>query len=264
MAAVITQNLVLGQNVLLTNGNAGVLGYENAANFGNISATSETDDNPVTNLINPATAFAWQASSNADQTITINTDGAQVDFIGIARHNLDQDGLSVTVKFNTSVVVPQQAVTNEQVVMYVVNSAAPGTVTIEIKGATDPATIAVLYVGKAVKLERNIYVGHTPITMAREVDEITGVSQSGEYLGTILKNQTRLNQVSLKNLTPQWYRENLDPYFAQVPRVPAFFAWRPVDYPTEVGYVWLEGNPKPVNQRNNGMMQIDWTFRGLA
>jgi hypothetical protein len=264
MSAVITKNLVLGQNVLTTNGNAGVLGYQNAANFGNITATSETTNNPVTNMINPATAFSWQASSNADQTITINTDGSQIDFIGIARHNLDQEGLTVTVKFNTSVVVPQQPVTNEQVVMYVVSSATPGTVTIEIEGATDPATIAVLYVGKAVKFERNIYVGHTPITMAREIDEIAGVSQSGEYLGNVVKNSTRMNQVSLTNLTPAWYRQNLDPYFAQSPRVPAFFAWRPLSYPTEVGYVWLEGNPKPVNQRGNGMMEMSWQFKGIA
>jgi len=65
-------------------------------------------------------------------------------------------------------------------------------------------------------------------------------------------------------LTPQWYRDELDPFFAQRPRRPAFWAWRPSSYPAEVGYVWLSGSPQPSNQRSNGMMSVDFTFEGIA
>jgi hypothetical protein len=259
----ISDNLVLGQ-LQVSSGNAAVLGYKNEADFNNISATSETVNNPATNMINPATAFAWQASSNADQTITIETDGAEIDFIGIARHNLFQQGLTVTVKFNGVVVVPETPTRDSQVIMYVVNSATPDTITIEIKGATVAPTIAVLYAGKAVVFERNIYVGHTPITYARERDELTGTSQDGEYLGNVVRNEIKRNQVDLKNLTPNWYRQELDPFLKQSPRVPAFFAWRPESFPFEVGYVWVKGNPKPVNQRANGMMSISLNLEGIA
>ena len=262
MSLVITQNFVVTQRNLVS-GNAGLLGWQNLANTGNTSATSEEALNPISNLFIPATAFYWQATSTATQTITITNPGV-IDFIGIARHNLNQAGLTITVKYNGSTVVPATTPDEAQTILFLTNEAEPATVTIEIAGATTVPRVAVLYVGKAIRFERNIYVGHTPITYARDRQAYNGVSESGEYLGEVILNETRSNTVSLKNLTPDWYRQTLDPFLAQQPRKPAFFAWRPEDYPAEIGYVWVTGNPRPVNQRSNGMMSIDMNFRGIS
>jgi hypothetical protein len=263
MTTVISSNLVITRQSL-TSGNAGVIGYENLANASNITATSELLTRPITNVVIPATSYPWEASSASTQTITINTSGQTVDYIGIARHNLNQLGLTVTVKYNGITVVNSVVIGDVQAILFLQSEATPDTVQIIISGATEAPVIGVLYVGKALVLERNIYVGHTPITLGRDFDVINGVSENGQYLGEIVKKRMNSTSVSLKNLTPDWYRSMLDPFFANSPRIPAFWAWRPESYPAEVGYVWIEGNPKPTNELSNGMMAVTWNFKGQA
>lgn len=244
--------------------NSGVIAYDNLVTFESISASSELLTAPATNLANPATAFGWEAADTTTQTITVNADGREIDYIGIARHNLNQLGLTLEVKFNGVTVLPAQAVDDNQALLFLVNKAAPTTVELVISGATTAPKIAVLYIGKSIRLQRNIYVGHTPITYGRERAAINGVSENGQYLGEIVTRETLRTTVNLRNLTPDWYRTTLDPFFALKPRRPCFWAWRPEDYPDEVGFCWVEGNPQPSNQRPNGMMQISWQFRGIV
>ncbi|MCK4957754.1 MAG: hypothetical protein KAT00_00100 [Planctomycetes bacterium] len=262
MSTVIGKGIVLSGARLGTN--AGIIAFDNVVNFDNVSATSETLGGPITNLANPATAYAWTAADITTQTITIMADGREVDYIGIARHNLNQPGLTIEVKFNGATVLTPRAVTAIQSQMILFNVAAPTEVEIIITGATDPAKIAVLYLGKAIRLEREIYVGHTPITYGRQRKAINGLSENGQYLGQLVVRETLTTSVSLQNLTPAWYRSTLDAFFAEKPRRPCFWAWRPEGYPDEVGYAWVEGDPVPVNQRSNGMMSIVWQLRGIV
>jgi len=260
---VIGRGLVLSKVTELDN-NAGVIGYLNVANVDTISATSETLENPITNIVNPATAFRWEASSAATQTITIDVDGQEIDYIGIARHNLNQLGLSISIKLDGVTVVQSQNVSDNQAILFVQNIAAPSQMQIVITGATVAPSIAVLYVGKAIRLQRNIYVGHTPITYSRDRTTVNGVSENGQYLGEIVVRETNSTSVSLSNLTPDWYRDTLDPFFKLSPRVPCFWAWRPSTYEAEVGFCWVEGKPQMSNQLSNGMVSANWNFKGLV
>ena len=263
MTTVISNNLVLSSEVQ-AQGNAGVIGYQNVLNVSNVTATSALSTNPITSVANPATAYTWEATSAATQTITIQTAGQQIDYIGIARHNLDQIGLTVTVKYNGVTVIPASSVSSIQAILFLQNEATPDTVEIIIAGATVAPQIGVIYIGKALRLERNIYVGHTPINYSRDRVSINGVSESGQYLGEIVVRQTNSTTVSLQNLTANWYRTELDPFFALKPRPPCFYAWRPEGYPMEVGYCWIEGKTNMSNQRSNGMVQCSFTMRGIV
>jgi len=261
MATIISTGFVLGE---AEQGDKGVLCFNNIITPENITATSSTAENPITNVTNPATAFLWEAGSTATQTITVTTDGSEVDYIGIARHNLNQIGLAVSIKYNGVTVVPAQAISDTQAILFLRGIATPSTIQIVITGATEAVKIGVIYIGKKLELQRGLYVGHTPVTYGRDRVAVNGISENGQYLGEIVVRETVSTQVSLQNLTPEWYRSMLDPYIGMKPRKPCFFAWKPAKYPAEVGYVWIEGNPKPVNQRSNGMMQIDWNFKGVA
>jgi hypothetical protein len=243
---------------------AGVIGYINYATPTTLSASSELVGSPASSMTNPSTAFRWIASGSGTQTITINTASQEIDYIGIARHNLNQFGLTVEIKYDGTTVVQPTSVSDNQAILFLQGVAAPSTVEIIISGATDAPSIAVLYIGKSIRLQRNIYVGHTPINYGRDRVAINGVSENGQYLGEIVVRETNSTQVSLQNLTPLWYRTTLDPFFALKPRVPCFWAWRPSTYEAEVGYAWVEGNPRPTNQRSNGMMEISWNFRGIV
>lgn len=263
MSTHLTTNLVVALQTI--NENAGKLCFDNILTRSGVSATSETSTSPATNLANTSTAFGWEAEDTADQTITItNTDRQEIDFLGIARHNLNQSGLRVRIRFDGSTVQDYTAISATQSQLVLFEGALPSVIQIDITGGTEAAKIAVIYVGKSVDLERNIYGGHTPIVYGRERSTITGVSQSGEYLGEVVLNQSLANTVSLNNLTPTWYRNTLDAFFSRSPRAPCFYAWRPGDYPTEVAYCWIEGNPKPTNTGTRGLMSISWNFRGIA
>ena len=262
MAVVISNNMVL--TTPIQSGNAGVIGYQNILNVNNVTATSSLATNPITNVANPATAYTWEATSAATQTITINTAGQEVDYIGIARHNLNQIGLTVSVKYNGITIVPATSISDVQALLFLQNIAIPDTVEIIISGATVAPQIGVIYIGKSLRLERNIYVGHTPITYGRNRTSINGVSENGQYLGEIVVREMNMTQVSLQNLTPIWYRTMLDPFFKLSPRPPCFWAWRPETYPDEVGFAWVEGNPTMSNQKSNGMVSANWNFKGTA
>lgn len=259
----LTTNLVL--SLAQISENSGRLCYHNIVDTNSITATSEATGKPATNMANPSTAFGWEALDTSDQTITIiNQSSEPIDYIGIARHNLSQSGVELRIRFDGATVRNYVPISDVQAQLFLFEEATPGTIQIDIRGASEPVKMSVIYVGMSLQLQRNIYVGHTPINYGRDRAVINGVSQSGEYLGQVVTNETLSTSVSLQNLTPDWYRESLDPFFASLPRPPCFWAWRPVSYPTEVGYCWVEGNPRPTNQRSNGMMQISWNFRGIA
>ena len=196
--------------------------------------------------------------------ININAAGQQVDYIGIARHNLNQANLTVTIKYNGITVVQNASISDAQAILFLQNQAVPDTIDIIIKGADEPPQIGVIYIGKSLRLERSIYVGHTPITYGRNRSTVNGISENGQYLGEIVKRQMNMTAVSLSNLTPAWYRSQLDPFFKLTPRVPCFWAWRPETYPDEIGYAWIDGEPSVSNEQPNGMMSASWNFEGLA
>lgn len=242
----------------------GILAYQTNVNFSGISATSEEMTGPASNMANPATAYSWTATSTASQTITITNAELPVDYIGIARHNLNQAGLTMRIQFDGVTVSDYAAVNDAQALMFFLAIASPDVITIDIIGASEPVTIAVLYAGRALLMERSIYVGHTPITYGRDRKAINGISENGQYLGEIVVSSSSSTNVSLSNLTPEWYRESLDPFFAQSPRIPAFWAWKPSKYPAEVGFVWVTGNPRPENSVANGMMSISFDLTGIS
>ena len=261
--SIITDGLVLSLEALRSN--AGRLCFDNIVTASNISASSELLMFPATNMANAATAFGWEATDTATQTITIdNPTAASVDYLGIARHNLNQAGLTLTVKFDGVAVVGPVSVSETQAQLLLFEQASPSVIELVIDGASNAPKIAVVYIGLSLELERNIYVNHTPITYGRDRNVVNGVSQSGEWLGEVVLNEVLSTGVSLTNLTPLWYRNSLDRYFKQKPRKPCFWAWRPDTYALEIGYCWVEGNPRPVNSRSNGMMSISWQFKGIA
>ena len=246
--------------------NAPLLAWESIIDPALITATSAEDDNPVANLVNQSTAFVWRATSAAQQDIDFEV-GSVVNYIGIARHNLTGDA-QIRIQFLVGgsylTIFDWFAAPLNQTAFFVINEAEPDGVRISIRNNPTAPTIGVIMCGVYLELQRNIYVGHTPVTYGRTVDTVGGYSENGQYLGELVRREGRSTSVSLENLTPDWYRASLDPFIAQRPRGAAFFVWRPGKYPAEVGYVWLSGNPQPVNQRANGMMSISMDFEAIV
>lgn len=152
------------------------------------------------------------------------------------------------------------------------------------------ARVAVLMAGSATVLQRSIYVGHTPLDYARQTVLASNRSESGQFLGRIIRRESNATGVTVSNLTAAYYRQSLDPVFVAMRSQPIFWAWRPQPsvfqsdtyatesdvvlttetddplqleestgvYSDDVSYAWMRGDPQMVNQRPNGMVQVSF------
>lgn len=261
-----------------TNSNSPLIGWDNLVTIDNITASSEDVDYPAVNLANPITSpiARWQATTTAMQTITFAINSIEdVDYVGIARHNLGTNQNSVIIEGSTDggtasgwfELVQEVLLPNDAPAIFRFTPQSLTHVRIVIgagASGSDPAEIAVAYVGKLLPLQRRIYVGHTPINYGRSSKVVSGKSEAGDFLGRVIISEQTETSVELKNLTPSWYRSKLDPFIQASKDTPFFFAWRPGDYPNEVGFAWMTNDPQPKNQLPNGMMNIDLQMTGIA
>jgi hypothetical protein len=134
---------------------------------------------------------------------------------------------------------------------------------LNIASASGIPEIGVMYLGEILRLPRRIYVGHTPLTYGRDSKVTNSFSEDGQFLGRVVQSRMYQSAVSMQNITPAVYRDEIDPFFHEAVASPFFIAWRPSQYPTETGYVWLKGDASMNNQRPNGMVSVDFSFQGL-
>jgi hypothetical protein len=250
-----------------------VIGWHNLVTPANVTASSEAADHPAVNLANPITApqARWQATATSAQTVEVAIDAVDpIDYVAIARHNLGTAHIPVMVEgsINSGVdwseLVQEVLLPNDAPALFRFSEQAPTNVRLSLGSGDAAASIAVLYVGKLLTLQRRIYVGHVPMPYGRSATVVNGKSEGGDYLGRIITSEQTGTAVSLQNITPAWYRAEMDPFIKASKDTPFFFAWRPADYPQEIGFAWMTNDPQPKNQRPNGMMQIDLQMTGIA
>jgi len=264
MSVYISQALALTL-AATTDNDAGIIGYDNLVTITNVAATSEAVNYPATNLANPSTASFWRSAVTTTQYVTVNATGT-ADYVGLARHNLTAATVSVEAYdgSNWNEVFAEQVLGSNAPAMLRFTSTAASGFRLKIQNATVAPEIAILYVGELLELQRRIYVGHTPITYGRQTTVQSGRSESGNYLGRVILQERLSTSVQLENLTPNWYRETMEPFVIAAKSQPFFYSWRPTTYPEEVGFCWLTNDAVPVNQRANGMMSIGLDMGGFA
>lgn len=268
--------LVVSPYVILPDGadatpNNPLIGYDNLANVSNIATTTQQTDYPRTNMANPATHLVWRSNDdNATEYVTVTLSGSDpVDYFGIARHNFATGAIAVACEVSTdgtnfTEVGALSGLVDNDPIMFWFAKDEYAKVRLKLTVGATLAQIATIFVGELLVVQRRVYVGHTPITMGR-VSKVTNArSEQGHFLGRIVTGEYRQTKLALQNLTAAWVRSDLMPFLKYAQEAPFFFAWRPTSYPLEVGYCWLMNDPQPVNQRTNGMMQVNLDLSGVA
>jgi hypothetical protein len=251
--------------------NAPLFGYRSLVTPASVTSDTAAAGYPVTNVANVSTASFWRADDTTEQYINVGISPAEtVDYVGIARHNFSTAGVAVSIETQegsgdpwVEVIEPSIPANNNALIFRFESQTAFG-VRIKLGAGTVAAEIAVVYVGQILTSSQRIYVGHSPITLNRQVEVVSGLSESGNYLGRIVTGSSLSTSVSLTHLEPDWYRTNFDPFVLAAQTVPFFFAWRPFSYPDEVAFAWLTNEPQPSNMLPNGMMQVSLDMSGAA
>lgn len=249
-----------------------IIGYYNKLiDAAAITASSETATEPVSNLRNGATYLAWQADGAGDQQLDVDYGTAQsTDFFGLAVHNLGTTQASIQLQYSTNgtdytaagdVVTP-----NIDGVIFVRFEAVTARYwRLQITTASPtPVRVAVFYLGELLVLLRRIYVGHSPHTFGRKTSLAQGRSETGHFLGRVLKNQFLEHSIEQKNLPPEWARSYLLPFFNQAVLEPFFWAWRPQQYQYECGFGWFTDDPSTSNSGPAAMMQATFKVQSIT
>lgn len=253
------------------------IGYKTFAVFGTLTADQEQAEHPVSNLANAATYSQWRAVTNDTQAIYIALPEAQTaDYVAVYGHNWGSKATTVTVQYTLNgtdwltAVGPTIPDSRDRVFFREFDpiTADFWRVLLEPSGGAldDPPEASVLYLGEVLTIPRRIYVGHTPLPFGRNVELAVGVSTSGQFLGRIVESVGYETSVQLDFLTPDFIRNEFDPFVRAVLDRPFFWSWRPEQYDTEAGLAWFQGStvPRPQNSRENGWMSVSFDMQGVT
>lgn len=278
--------LVIGSNLVLSaaedalpDGTPYIL-WDNKVTFDNVSADSEQDEYPATNLANPSTNQEWRAAEDSPLAATVEIDIAidsvdLVDAVGIAGHNYGSAGIAVSIYAVTAdspgdevLLAGPQIPPDDQPLLFHFTARSFSILRIVLDVDDEAPRAAVVYAGKLLICERGVDVGpdFSPPRFARKTNAVNGTSQRGDFLGRIVLSQFIDDAVfAFKHFTPDWYRTYFDPFvLAAQQDTPFFFAWAPDDYPYEVAYAWLTEDPQPVTSPVTGRMHVSIQMGGIV
>lgn len=240
------------------NANNPVIGYRNLLRDGVLTASSEAEDGHADNAITGTTYDYWTPTS-LPATLEVELSSAQeADYAGIAAHSLA--GIIVQIQYHDGsdwVTVAESIPADSRTFMLFWEPALSNRWRVRLSGSGSPS-IGVAHIGKALRLQRRIYVGHTPATMSEQTEIRPNRTEGGQWVGRSVVREGGSVDISLQNLTPRWVREYFEPFRQYAKTGAWFWAWRPGDYPAEVAYCWTTDDIHPSNQRSNGMMQVSF------
>lgn len=229
-----------------------VIGWQTHLTPYGVTADRSDPAFPASNLARPSTAERWQAMDADEQYLTFAMNGAEADYIGIARHNLGSGGMIVSVEAE-DLDAPDSWV--EIVEEFILGDDSPvlirfvpgqyGRVRIRLQPQVVIPRIAVVYIGKLLVMERGEPSGLTPIPFAASNDVVRARAQSGDYLGTIVLRQGLKTSISFQYLTLGWYLEHMRPFVEASLNQPFFYAWAPAEFPDQVGFAWSTADVRP-------------------
>jgi hypothetical protein len=260
-----------------------IIGYNNIASAGTVTATSEADGYPASNLGNPSTALRWLAADEgsppappaADQYLTVTIDQVDpVDYVGIAVHNLGTGQHVVSVEGSIGgspewfELVEESIQANDDPIVFRFTPQSLTGIRLRIQPsqATVPTVpyVAVMYVGKLLVLERGTHADHVPINLGRTTRVMNGKSETGNFLGRVVLSESRSTSFAVKHLTQTWYRQKFDPFVVAAQEIPFFFAWRPQAHPGDVGFVTLTNDVQPSRSFDTGRFSVTLNLNGVS
>lgn len=247
-----------------------LIGYQNIVTAPALTSFSAASGFPVSNLANPATHIFWKSSTSSTDFIRIGSIGASlIDYVGIAGHNFGSIGATISISdtgTSPASFLVGGLVTDDSPIIARFNPGVFSGLEILISFPGAPPQAAVIYCGKLLVLERGIKVDvtHVPITFGRRTRILSGMSEAGNFLGRLVLSESRESRAEFFGFTPDFYRQQMEPFVAVAMEKPFFWAWAPSDYPLETGYSWLVSDVQPEVSPDHRRVAVTLDMAGLA
>lgn len=198
----------------------------------------------------------WTLTPSSNQTI---------DYCCIGAHNMGTSGSTLTIEYESAPavwtpLVNAVTIADDSPVFAIFRPVTGSAFRITVNGATAPR-IGVVRFGTAMQMPQPLYGGHTPLRLARQTTMRSTKSTTGEFIGRTRIRNARSTDIGWTHLRADWVRDNWLPFEIAMEEDPFFLAWRPVTFPDDVGYCFIDSGaaPAPSNQGIKDFMDVSMT-----
>jgi hypothetical protein len=256
----------------LTHARIGIHNWLRDLSSGAVVASSEVDGFPADAVLRPDTGEGWKpASLPATLQINLGTSRA-INYIGVlgtlgssgvsAKWETSPDGVNFedfALEMNPGDDAPIMFLDDE-----VLHRSLLLTLTGDAEGEDEMPIVSVCYAGELLVMERAIYRGVTPPSLARQTVLHGSESEGGQILGQGFRRLGVSGSMPFQGVKASFYRSEVDPFVRAARRTPAFIAWRPANYPKEVIYARIVGDVHPQNSGPRDLMSFELPYRGVG
>lgn len=278
MAIVLSGALALATTAAAISLKSPRIGHENRLRDTGMIVTTSTaqTDAEGESVINSLTYDFWQPTA-VPGTITFTfPEAITADYCGVAGHTLTEtgndielqyfDGLSPGSFVSLGSVLPGSE-TGNKTILFLFDSVSSAVWRLIVDGGTTNTlpVLGVVSIGTTLVVERNIYGGHTPITLSKNTVIRPQTSEGGQFLGRSIIREGATTTITLNNLTAPWVRSDFFPFMESARTFPFFFAWRATAaFADEVGYCWTKTDIRVTNNGQANLMNTSFSVNALV
>lgn len=228
-----------------------------------VASTTDSDyfeDGPL----NILSYEKWKPTGTSSETWEYDHgSSAECDYCVIGAHSIGTSGATVAVEYYDGsawqTLIAATAPSDDSAIYALFEPVTAQRWRIAVAGAAP--VVGVVKFGKALQMQRSIYGGHTPSSLARQVVMRSNQSVTGEILGRTTQRKMSQNTFEWENLTAAWVEANWPDMQRAVAAEPFFIAWRPLDK-GDVVYGQTDTVPIPTNMGIQALMSVSLNVTG--
>lgn len=201
----------------------------------------------------------WTLQTAADDT---------VDCVFIAAHNLSGKTVTISTASTAGGAHTTRATvspTDNTAICALFNNAGAAYTVREVRIVVNDGTdiaIGIIRAGVALQMPIPLYGGHKPLNLNRITEAQQQFSETGQWLGRIIKRRAVVSTYEWDYLTTSWYDTNFEPFALTLPLSPFCIAGNPSKITTDVGFVWTDRDVEPVNMGINTYRRVSLPVTG--
>lgn len=234
-----------------------------------IGGTVTGDGTNPAYALNNYTSQRWQLNPGPQSWNVSTPEPAKVDCLFIAAHNLAGKSIQIQTSdtaggtpVTRATIAPQDAST---ICVLFNDRSFPWTVSefrLVVNDGTDVA-IGVIRAGLALQMPIPIYGGHKPLNLNRVTEGQQQFSETGQWLGRILKRRAVTTTYEWDYLKADWYDANFEPFARTLPLNPFCIAGNPAKIGSDVGFVWTDKDIQVANQGIKSFRSVQLPVTGF-
>ena len=225
---------------------------------GTVTASTTDSDYFESGPTSPLTYEKWKPTTLAATWEYDHGSAAACDYCCIGAHTMGTNGNTLQVQYwngsSWSGVIAATAITTDEPIMCIFAPQTRQRWRISISSGTVPE-VGVIKFGSALQMQRPIYGGHTPVSMARQTILRSNSSDTGEFLGRTKQRTYLSTDHQWQHLTAAWVRANWPDFQTAIEEAPFFIAWRPDTF-GDVALAKTDEIPIPTNMGIRDFMSV--------